>query len=131
METLIKELEAYKISLSAAERIQLSDSVLDKLYAVYPFNKFEYTISHLIAKGVISLDEYIEMRAEYLQRNKYLHLFELAPRTFGETWGQNHLMELVPEFKIPTRRLDPTFSGEYDLLLNGIHVEVKASRAVK
>lgn len=109
METLIKELEAYKKSLSAAERIQLSDSVLDKLYAVYPFNKFEYTISHLIAKGVISLDEYLDMRAEYLQRNKYLHLFELAPRTFGETWGQNHLMELVPEFKIPTKRLDPTF----------------------
>lgn len=131
METLIKELEAYKKSLSAAERVQLSDSVLDKLYAVYPFNKFEYTISHLIAKGVISLDEYLEMRAEYLQRNKYLHLFELAPRTFGETWGQNHLMELVPEFKIPTKRLDPTFSGEYDLLLNDIHVEVKASRAVK
>ena len=131
METLIKELEAYKKSLSAAEKVQLSDSVLDKLYAVYPFNKFEYTISHLIAKGVISLDEYLEMRAEYLQRNKYLHLFELAPRTFGETWGQNHLMELVPEFKIPTKRLDPTFSGEYDLLLNDIHVEVKASRAVK
>lgn len=43
--------------------------------------------------NVISLDEYLEMRAEYLQRNKYLHLFELAPRTFGETWGQNHLMD--------------------------------------
>lgn len=71
------------------------------------------------------------MRAEYLQRNRYLHLFELAPRTFGETWGQNHLMELVPEFQIPTRRLAPEFMGEYDLLLNGIHVEVKASRAVK
>lgn len=131
METLIKELEAYKKTLSAAEKVQFSDFVLDKLYAVYPFNKFEYTISHLIAKGIISLDEYIEMRAEYLQRNKYLHLFELAPRTFGETWGQNHLMELVPEFKIPTKRLDPTFCGEYDLLLNDIHVEVKASRAVK
>lgn len=131
METLIKELGAYKKNLSTEERTQLSDSVLDKLYAVFPFNKFEYTISHLIAKNVISLDEYYEMRTEYLQRNKYLHLFELAPRTFGETWGQNHLMELVPEFKIPTKRLDPTFSGEYDLLLNNIHVEVKASRAVK
>ena len=53
METLVKELEAYKKSLSAEEKEQLSDSVLDKLYAVYPFNKFEYTISHLIAKNVI------------------------------------------------------------------------------
>lgn len=131
METLIKELKTYKKKLSADEKTQFSDAVLDKLYAVYPFNKFEYTISHLIAKKIISLDEYLEMRSEYLQRNKYLHLFELAPRTFGETWGQNHLKELVPEFKIPTKKLDPFFSGEYDLLLNNIHVEVKASRVVK
>ena len=124
METLIKELEAYKRSLSSVEKLQLSDSVLDKLYAVYPFNKFEYTISHLIAKGVIALDDYLEMRAEYLQRNKYLHLFELAPRTFGETWGQQHLMEHVPEFKIPAKSLDPSYSGEYDLLLDDVHVEV-------
>ena len=131
METLIKELKTYKKKLSAEEKTQFSDAVLDKLYAVYPFNKFEYTISHLIAKKIISLDEYLEMRSEYLQRNKYLHLFELAPRTFGETWGQNHLMELVPEFEIPTKKLDSSFSGEYDLLLNNIHVEVKASRVVK
>lgn len=131
METLIKELESYKRALSSEEKLLLSDSVLDKLYAVYPFNKFEYTISHLIAKGIITLDDYLEMRAEYLQRNKYLHLFELAPRTFGETWGQQHLMEHVPEFKIPTKSLDPSYSGEYDLLLDDIHVEVKASRAVK
>lgn len=48
METLIKELEARKKSLSAEERGKLSDTVLDKLYDVYPFNKFEYTISHLV-----------------------------------------------------------------------------------
>lgn len=131
METLIKELETYKKALSPEEKLQLSDSVLDKLYMVYPFNKFEYTISHLIAKEIITLDVYLEMRTEYLQRNKYLHLFELAPRTFGETWGQQHLMELVPEFQVPTKKLDPSFLGEYDLLLDGIHVEVKASRAVK
>ena len=131
METLIKELDIYKKKLSIKERERLKDNVLDKLYTVYPFNKFEYTISHLIAKEIISLDEYINIRAEYLQRNKYLYLFELAPRTFGETWGQQHLMEIVPEFQIPTKKLDPTFKGEYDLLLNDIHVEVKASRAVK
>ena len=131
MEKLIKVIENYKRKLTIEEKLHLSDSVLDKLYAVYPFNKFEYTISHLIAKTVISLEEYLEMRAEYLQRNKYLHLFELAPRTFGETWGQTHLMELVQEFMIPTKRLDPNFRGEYDLLLGNIHVEVKASRAVR
>lgn len=131
METLIKELEKYKNDLTAEEKSQFSDAVLNKLYTVYPFNKFEYTISHLIAKKIISLDQYLDMRAEYLERNKYLHLFELAPRTFGETWGQTHLMELVPEFKIPNRKLDPSYKGEYDLILNNIHVEVKASRAVR
>lgn len=131
MEKLIEELEAYKKDLSEDEKLQLSDSVLDKLYAVYPFNKFEYTISHLIANDIITLDAYLDMRSEYIQRNKYLYLFELAPRTFGETWGQRHLMELVPELKIPTKKLDCNFSGEYDLLLDDIHVEVKASRAVK
>lgn len=81
METLIKQLEKYKKSLSPLEKSQLSDAVLDKLYAVYPFNKFEYTISHLIAKNIITLNVYLDIRAEYLQRNRYLHLFELAPIT--------------------------------------------------
>lgn len=101
MEVLIKKLEACKKALSAKEKSILSNEVLD----VYPFNKFEFTISHLIAKNIISLDEYLDIRAEYFQRNRYLHLFELAPRTFGETWGQTHLMELVQELKIPTKNL--------------------------
>ena len=128
---LINKLNTYKRALSTEQRLRLSDDVLDKLYTVYPFNKFEYIISHLIAMKIVSLDEYLDMRAEYLQRNKYLYLFELAPRTFGETWGQRHLMEHVPEFQIPTKKLDSSFAGEYDLFLEGVHVEVKASRAVK
>lgn len=131
MEKLIKKLDYFKKKLSTEERKELSDNILDKLYSVYPFNKFEYIISHLIAKDIITLDKYLDIRTEYLQRNKYLHLFELAPRTFGETWGQRHLMELVPEFQIPTKKIDSEYSGEYDLLLGDIHVEVKASRAVK
>lgn len=131
MEQLIKELSSFKKRLPAGDSAALDDNILDRLYAVYPFNKFEYIISHLIAKQVITLNDYLDVRAKYLTRNKYLYLFELAPRTFGETWGQRHLMELVPEFQVPNRRLDPNFTGEYDLFLDGIHVEVKASRAVK
>jgi hypothetical protein len=131
MENLVKELEAFKKGLSLQEKQKLSDDVLDKLYAVYPFNKFEYTISYLISKGLITLDDYLRIRAEYIARNRYLYLFELAPRTFGETWGQRHLMELVEEFEIPSKEKDPDYEGQYDLLLDGIRVEVKASRAVK
>lgn len=131
METLIKKLEAYKKSLPTEVESELSDTVLDKLYAVYPFNKFEYTISHLIANNIITLDVYLQIRSEYIKRNRYLYLFELAPRTFGETWGQRHLMELVEEFEVPSKEKDPDYSGQYDLLLEDIKVEVKASRAVK
>lgn len=131
MDTLIKQLKLLKKRLSSEDRIILDDEVLEKLYSVYPFNKFEYIISHLIAKHIISLEDYLNIRAAYLKRNRNLHLFEMAPRTFGETWGQQHLMDIVPEFEIPSRILDGSFNGEYDLWLEGIRVEVKASRAVK
>lgn len=130
MEILIKTLTHFKKKLTPSIATQLDDEVLDKIYTVYPFNKFEYIISHLIANGVITLSQYLEMRSEYLGRNKYLYLFELAPRTFGETWGQRHLMEYVQDFKVPNRNLDASYTGQYDLWLNGIRVEVKASRAV-
>ena len=131
MKALIQKLNQLKKKLSPQERNLFSDAVLDKIYTVYPFNKFEFVISHLIAKHIITLDEYINIRSAYLKRNKYLYLFEMAPRTFGETWGQRHLMEVVEEFEVPNKQLDPEFKGEYDLWLDGIRVEVKASRAVR
>ena len=112
--------------------IDLSDKRLDDLYSVYPFNKFEYVISHLIATNTITLEEYLDIRNSYLERNKYLYVFEItAPRTFGETWAQHHLNEVVPELKIPSRSYDTNYSGQYDFWYNGIRIEVKASRAVK
>ena len=66
------------------------------------------------------------------QNNKYLYVFEItAPRTFGETWAQRHLNEVVPELKRPSTAYDPEYSGQYDFWYDGIRIEVKASRAVK
>lgn len=131
MKTLIKELEIFMRSLLPEDKINLSGEALGKLYEVYPFNKFEYIISYLIGKKILSLDDYLSIRNRYITRNKYLYLFELAPRTFGETWGQKHLMELIEEFEIPTKEKDAGYVGQYDMLLENIRVEVKASRAVK
>ncbi|NLE37760.1 MAG: hypothetical protein GX621_07020 [Pirellulaceae bacterium] len=104
---------------------------LENLVSVYPFNEYEYIISHLLAAGVLSLDAYHELRDEYLARNMFLYIFEIsAPRTFGESWAQGHLKELVPELRKPSRKLDPDYSGQYDFLLGDIKIEVKASRAV-
>ena len=134
MEKLIKEL---KVQISAMNKAcggkyNLSDEVLDSLYSIYPFNKFEYIISHLIGTDTITLQQYLNIRNEYLERNKCLYVFEItAPRTFGETWAQRHLNEVVPELQRPSPSYDPDYSGQYDFWYEGIRIEVKASRAVR
>ena len=86
METLIFQLKEQIKKLPRNIATTLSDDILNKLYSVYPFNRFEYVISHLIAEKVITLKDYLEIRNNYLNRNKYLYIFEItAPRTFGET----------------------------------------------
>lgn len=131
MEQLIDALRQYRNKLPESRSEAISESILEKLCNIYPFNKFEYMISHLIADGVLTLDAYHELRADYVDRNKYLYLFELAPRTFGQEWGERHLVELVPELRRPRKSIDPDFAGEYDLWLDGIKIEVKASRVVR
>ncbi|MGX3044422.1 hypothetical protein [Helicobacter sp. T3_23-1056] len=141
MEKLEQELQHKIIAMKRTTNgaIDFSTTALDDLYSVYPFNKFEFVISHLIASETINLNEYLDIRNAYLERNKYLYLFEItAPRTFGESWAQRHLNEIVPELERPTNKLDPHYNGQYDFWLadknckkGGIRIEVKASRAVK
>lgn len=134
MEKLIKELQTQisKMNKATNNRFNLSNEVLNSLFSVYPFNKFEYIISHLIGTKTITLQQYYNIRNNYLERNKYLYVFEItAPRTFGETWAQRHLNEVVPELSRPSTNLDPNYSGQYDFWYNGIRIEVKASRAVR
>ena len=104
---------------------------LDSLVSVYPFNEYEYIISTLLAMDVLTLDGYYDLRDNYIARNLYLYIFEIsAPRTFGESWAQGHLKELVPLLQKPSKKIDPGYSGQYDLALEDIRIEVKASRAV-
>ncbi len=134
MEKLIKELKTQinRLNKVNSGQYNLDDKVLDSLYSVYPFNKFEYIISHLIATNTITLQQYLDIRNGYLQRNKYLYVFEItAPRTFGETWAQRHLNEVVPELCRPSTEYDAGYSGQYDFWYDGIRIEVKASRAVR
>ena len=134
MERLVEELQEQiqKMKTITGESCNLDEEFLNNLYSVYPFNKFEYIISHLIAKNIITLEQYLDIRNSYLERNKYLYVFEItAPRTFGETWAQRHLNEVVPELKRPSTLYDPDYSGQYDFWYNGIKIEVKATRAVQ
>ena len=122
LETLISELED---SDAIYER-------LENLISVYPFNEYEYMISTLLGREKLSLEDYYALRAEYVERNMYLYIFEIsAPRGFGETWAQGHLKEFGPELEKPSKKKDPSYSGQYDFYLDGkIKIEVKASRAV-
>lgn len=128
MERLQEELDSLLAQLP--EEPEIRDR-LNTLVSVYPFNEYEYVIATLLAKDVLSLDDYHELRDSYIQRNLFLYIFEIsAPRSFGEAWAQGHLKELVPDLTKPSRRVDPDYSGQYDFYLDGVRIEVKAYRAV-
>ncbi|MCG3153536.1 MAG: hypothetical protein DKINENOH_00126 [bacterium] len=129
MEKLRKQLDSLVDRLSRSEEFRAK---LNDLKSVYPFSEYEYIISHLLAAKKLSLDEYYELRNDYIDRNLYLYLFEIsAPRGFGEVWAHGHLKQLVPKLQRPSKKLDKKYSGQYDFLLPPtIRIEVKASRAV-
>ncbi len=128
MEHLQEQLDTLLQQMPDADAIR---ERLGNLVSVYPFNEYEYIISHLLAADSLTLDAYHELRDDYLARNMFLYIFEIsAPRTFGESWAQGHLKELVPDLQKPSKKRDPNYSGQYDFLLDEIKIEVKASRAV-
>ena len=131
----MEQLKAKLIGLVHELEQQQHDLVmqrLDDLVSVYPFNDYEFLISSLMGYQKISLDDYYELRDDYIARNLYLYIFEIsAPRGFGEAWAQGHLKEIAPELIKPTKKLDADYAGQYDFLLDDvIKIEVKASRAV-
>lgn len=100
---------------------------------VFPFSAEGRMMAYLLATNTITYEQYLELNREYAKRNRYLYLFDMAPRTFGETWGEKHILSLFPEFVKATKEnissIYPDFDGEFDLWLEGIRVEVKACRA--
>ena len=129
MEKLRNQLDKLIDRLSHSNEFR---SKLDDLKSVYPFSEYEYIISNLLAAKKLTLDEYFELRDDYIDRNLYLYLFQIsAPRGFGEVWAHGHLKQLVPSLQRPSKKLDKKYSGQYDFFLSpNIRIEVKASRAV-
>jgi hypothetical protein len=99
--------------------------------AIYPFNEYEHLICGMLGNSSMTYYEYIELRSEYVSANPHLWIFEIsAPRGFGESFAQTYVMGMCKDLKKPSKALDPAYSGQYDLWLDGIRIEVKASRAV-
>ncbi|MGI6524832.1 MAG: hypothetical protein ACOX2O_05990 [Bdellovibrionota bacterium] len=105
--------------------------------SVAPFSTENKLLAYLLYLGEINFDDYSELSKKYCERskksNQYLYLFDMAPRTFGQTWGEKHIRKLYPEFVKATKKnlatLYPNFDGEFDLWIDGIRVEIKACRA--
>ena len=105
--------------------------------SVPPFSTESRLLSYLLSIGRINYTDYSELGREYCLRiqhnNQYISLFDMAPRTFGQTWGEQHIKRLFPQFLKATKEnlstLYPSFDGEFDLWIDGIRVEVKACRA--
>ena len=109
--------------------------VIKKENAVFPFSVEGRMLAYLLSTQTIDYEKYTKLQTEYSKRNRYLSLFDMSPRTFGESWGEKHILGLFPDFIKATKKklsaLYPNFDGEFDLWLDGIRVEVKACRANK
>lgn len=66
---------------------------------VYPFSMENRIMAYLLSSGTITYEQYLQLSHAYCQRNQYLDLFDMASRTFGETWGEQHILSLFPEFQ--------------------------------
>lgn len=99
--------------------------------AIFPFNEYEYLICSCIQNGGLSYQQYIDIRTEYINANPNIWIFEIsAPRTFGEKFAQTYIQAKSKLFQKPSKKLDEKYTGQYDLWLDGIKIEVKASRVV-
>lgn len=119
MEILLKELDKYKNIIKIDNK------------NIYPFNNISESFLYLLTNNFITIEEYKKIKSDYINRNKYLYLFEMtSPRKFGEKWAQNHLLNNINKFKVPNNTIDFNYKNQYDLIYKNIKIEVKASRAV-
>lgn len=129
----LRELRGYldrlTSSLSLEDR-EVLDARLRGLVSVFPFSEYEFILMFLRDREVISFEDYEGLRNNYVSANRYLDLFGLAPRVFGQVWGEKHVMDLDSRFRKPDSSLDPAYEGQYDLWIEGVKVEVKCSRAI-
>lgn len=130
MEELNKELESLLEKAGDDSHIL---QMIEREKICYPFSRQSHLMAYLLGKGIITNDDYNRMYQEYAKRNQYLVLYDMAPRTFGQTWGEDHVQRLFPDFQRATRETMaekyPKFDGEFDLWMDGIRIEVKACRA--
>lgn len=115
----------------SAEDLEGVLQMVDDDQSIFPFNEYEHLICNLINKGGLTYEQYIDIRTEYISANPNLWIFEIsAPRGFGERFAQTYVQGKCSKLTAPNKKSDSKYAGDYDLWLDGIRIEVKASRAV-
>jgi hypothetical protein len=84
LEKLRQQIEVLILRLDKPDDLKVA---LADLSSVYPFNEYEFIISHLLAADKLTLDEYLDLRDSYIYRNLYLHLFEISPEGVWRSLG--------------------------------------------
>ena len=72
MRILRKKLDKFIDILNEKDKINLLNQ-LKQLVSIYPFNEYEFIIANLFDKEKIKYDDYLNLRDEYLERNRYLY----------------------------------------------------------
>jgi len=81
------QLKANIISYFKGNKSELNEllNIIKQDKSIYPFNEFEYLITHLINNKSLTFNNYLDIRREYISCNPNLWIFEIsAPRGFGE-----------------------------------------------
>jgi len=128
--TRLQDHLAHLMSSLPVQQKGILEARLQGLSSVFPFSEYEYMLMFLLDKETITFEQYEQLRSTYVSSNRFLDLYGLAPRVFGEIWGQEHIRDLDKRFAKPGKVLDPTYDGEYDVWIDGVKVEIKASRAI-
>jgi len=129
LKTLKRHIEERKQFLKSENQSILKER-LERPIRIFPFNEYEYSLMFLLNKKAITIEQYEKLRNDYMSANKNLNLYGLAPRIFGQVWGEEHITMLDSRFQKPNKLLDPQYDGEYDLIIEQVKVEVKAGRAI-
>jgi hypothetical protein len=103
---------------------------LKALLSVLSYNKYEQVLSLLKDQDILNSAQYELIRKNYLFLNKYLMLYGIGSRIFGEIWAIQQLKSLDKRFIEPAKTGDSLYYGEYDLIFEELKVGAKACRAV-
>lgn len=122
--------------LSRLEKEEMIRKLQDLEDLVYPFSDYEFIISNLLWLDKMSLEEYENMREEYMGRNRHLDKFQMAWKNVGK-WAEDIMIDWWYWLQKPSKVVDSNYSQQtsYDAYMDYnwgiIRVEIKASRVTE